>query len=160
MILSTREEPKFREEVIAVGISQISAGSATDVGGYEKEFGDKSQVDPPQFVVNDDRTPIEILKSLCAQGYIPSYCTACYRQGRTGDRFMALAKSGQIHNCCLPNAILTFKEFLIDYADDELKEIGEKTIEKNLKDITSEDTKKETIARLSRIENGERDLYF
>lgn len=160
MILSTREEPTFREEVISVGISQISAGSATDVGGYEKEFGDTSQVDPPQFVVNDDRTPIEILKSLCAKGYIPSYCTACYRQGRTGERFMALAKSGEIHNCCLPNAILTFKEYLIDYADDELKKIGNKTIEKNLEQITSEATKKETIARLSRIENGERDLYF
>lgn len=160
MILSTREEPKFREEVIAVGISQVSAGSATDVGGYEKEFGDKTQVDPPQFAVNDDRTPIEILKSLCSKGYIPSYCTACYRQGRTGERFMALAKSGEIHNCCLPNAILTFKEYLIDYADDELREIGKTTIETNLKKITSEATREETIARLARIEKGERDLYF
>lgn len=160
MIISTREEPNFREEVIAVGISQVSAGSCTDVGGYEDEYGNKTTAASSQFVVSDHRTPIEILKILCKQGYIPSYCTACYRQGRTGERFMSLAKGGNIHNCCLPNAIMTFKEFLIDYADDELKEIGAKTIEKSLKDITSDKAREETIKRLERIEAGERDLYF
>lgn len=160
MILSTREEPKFREEVIAVGISQVSAGSTTDVGGYKESHDNKGKQMSAQFSVNDTRTPMEILTSLCEQGYIPSFCTACYRQGRTGERFMSLAKTGNIHNCCLPNAIMTFKEFLIDYADANLKVLGQKTIEKNLKDITKEKVREETIKRLKRIEAGERDLFF
>ncbi|MBC2581332.1 [FeFe] hydrogenase H-cluster radical SAM maturase HydG [Clostridium sp. DJ247] len=160
MIVSTREEPKFREEIIAVGISQISAGSSVDVGGYEEEFGQRAKKKSAQFQVSDTRTPIEVLKKLCKDGYIPSYCTACYRQGRTGERFMSLAKTGNIHNVCLPNAIMTFQEFLLDYADDELKEIGQKTIEENFKHIESEKIKEETTKRLERIKSGERDLYF
>lgn len=160
MILSTREESGFRDEIIKVGISQVSAGSSVDVGGYEEEYGHSVKKSSSQFEVNDTRTPIEILKKLCKDGYIPSYCTACYRQGRTGERFMSLAKTGNIHNVCLPNAIMTFKEFLLDYADEELKEIGEKTIEENFKNIESEKIKEETLKRLARIENGERDLYY
>ena len=158
IILSTREEPVFREEVLAVGVSQISAGSCTGVGGYAEKELDLNE--KPQFEVGDHRSPMEIMRSLCQQGYIPSYCTACYREGRTGERFMALAKKGQIHNVCLPNALLTFKEYLLDYADEETKKIGEAAIEKNLKDIPNEAARKACEDKLSRIEMGERDLRF
>ncbi|WP_125152406.1 [FeFe] hydrogenase H-cluster radical SAM maturase HydG [Clostridium rectalis] len=160
MILSTREESKFRDEVIEVGISQISAGSCTGVGGYAKENSKDINDEKPQFQVGDRRSPIEIIKNLCKGGYIPSYCTACYREGRTGERFMSLAKSGQIHNVCQPNAILTFKEFLLDYGNDEVKSIGEETIKKALLEIPRENVKKSTLEKLKRIEQGERDLRF
>ncbi|TYP57414.1 2-iminoacetate synthase [Thermosediminibacter litoriperuensis] len=160
MILSTRERPDFREEVISVGISQISAGSCTGVGGYYDEISRRNQGSHAQFQVEDHRTPNEVLLSLCEQGYLPSYCTACYRSGRTGDRFMQLAKSGNIHNCCQPNAILTFKEFLMDYADPQLKELGEKVIKKSLEDIPNPTVKQKTLDRLARIEQGDRDLFF
>jgi len=160
MILSTREKPEFREEVISVGISQISAGSCTGVGGYHEEISKRENNTCYQFEIEDKRTPNEVLMSLCQQGYLPSYCTACYRKGRTGDRFMELAKSGNIHNLCQPNAILTFKEFLMDYADEKLKALGEKVIEKSLMDIPNETIKTKTIEKLKRIEEGERDLYF
>lgn len=160
MILSTREKPDFREEVISVGISQISAGSCTGVGGYHDEISKKEKNACYQFEVEDKRTPNEVLMSLCRQGYLPSYCTACYRMGRTGDRFMELAKTGNIQNLCQPNAILTFKEFLMDYADEKLKEIGEKVIQKSLMDIPNETIRKKTVEKLSRLERGERDLYF
>lgn len=157
IILSTREEPGFREEVIKLGVSQISAGSCTGVGGYkEHEEGN----DEPQFELADHRTPDEIIKTLCKQGYMPSYCTACYRTGRTGDRFMQFAKSGKIHNLCYPNAMMTFKEYLEDYADDELKALGNKVIEENLENIPHEKMREQTKDRLKRIENGTRDLFF
>lgn len=160
IILSTREEAEFREEVIKVGVSQVSAGSCVTVGGYNETYGEKTQSVATQFEAGDTRTPIEILKELCKDGYVPSYCTACYRQGRTGERFMSLAKTGNIQNVCLPNALMTFKEFLMDYADDELKEIGNNTIEKNFKKITSPEILKLTKERLEKIENGERDFYL
>lgn len=170
MILSTRERPGFRDEVMRVGISQISAGSCTGVGGYRKRgemaegVADSncgiSKGEAPQFAVDDHRSPDEILRSLCLAGYIPSYCTACYRQGRTGDRFMKLAKTGQIQNLCQPNAILTFKEYLMDYASVETRRVGEETIKAHLAVIPSEAVRRETEARLRRIEMGERDLYF
>ncbi len=159
MILSTRERPEFRDEIISVGISQISAGSCTGVGEYSKNL-QRIEEDSPQFAVDDHRSPDEILQNLCSSGYIPSYCTACYRQGRTGDRFMMLAKTGQIQNFCQPNAILTFKEYLIDYASDTTRKIGESTIRRHLKFIPNEAVRKETVDRLKRIEEGERDLYF
>ncbi|MCX7904464.1 MAG: [FeFe] hydrogenase H-cluster radical SAM maturase HydG [Caloramator sp.] len=162
MILSTREEPKFRDEVIGLGISQISAGSCTGVGGYVEEYKlhIHKEDEKPQFEVGDHRSPLEIIKSLCKGGYIPSYCTACYREGRTGERFMRLAKTGQIHNVCQPNAILTFKEFLLDYGDEEARRIGEETIKKALEEIPNERAREATIERLKRIEDGERDLRF
>lgn len=160
MILSTREPGNFRDEVISVGISQVSAGSCTDVGGYEETYGEHTKQISPQFELCDKRSPIEILKELCKKNYIPSYCTACYRKGRTGERFMSLAKTANIHNVCLPNALLTFKEFLMDYADTDLKVLGEKTINENLKYIDSPKIKEETIKRLNRISLGTRDLYF
>ena len=160
MILSTREPPSFRDEVLELGISQLSAGSCTGVGGYYKDIEKPAEESVGQFQIEDHRTTDEMLLSVCQSGYIPSFCTACYRQGRTGDRFMPLAKSGQIQNICQPNAILTFKEFLLDYASDETRRTGEKAIEAHLQEITNEKVRKETVERLKRLEAGERDLYF
>lgn len=154
MILSTRERSAFRDEVIHYGISQVSAGSRTGVGAYRKS----DEYD--QFAVDDHRTPDEVLLSLCESGYLPSYCTACYRQGRTGDRFMALAKTGEIQNVCLPNAILTFKEYLLDYANDELRTAVKSAIQSALNEIPSDKVRAETVDRLERLSSGERDLYF
>jgi 2-iminoacetate synthase len=161
MIISTREEPGFRDEIIALGISQISAGSCTGVGGYTKEQNIlKQQCDSPQFEVSDHRSPMEIIRSLCNAGYIPSYCTACYRKGRTGEIFMSFAKTGEIQEKCLPNAILTFKEYLLDYADDETRFIGERTIQNSLNEISSDIVRRLTEEMLDRIQKGERDLRF
>ena len=159
MILSTREDPVFRDQVLALGISQISAGSCTGVGGYVDEHR-LGQGGTPQFQVGDHRSPLEIIKSLAKGGYIPSYCTACYREGRTGDRFMQLAKSGQIQNVCQPNAILTFKEYQIDYGDEELKELGDALLSQHVNEIPKEPARRITLNRLERIMQGERDLRF
>ncbi|SMF46422.1 [FeFe] hydrogenase H-cluster radical SAM maturase HydG [Paenibacillus barengoltzii] len=164
MILSTREDSKFRDEVIKLGISQISAGSCTGVGGYTSTYGGEGQGrtcgDTAQFEVGDHRSPLEMIKSLCRDGYIPSYCTACYREGRTGDRFMRLAKSGQIHNICHPNALLTLQEYLLDYGDDEAREMGATLIKNNLRRIPKTSARDATLNRLQRLKEGERDLYF
>ncbi|MGW8957713.1 [FeFe] hydrogenase H-cluster radical SAM maturase HydG [Paenibacillus sp. NPDC055715] len=156
MILSTREEPEFRDRVIGLGVSQISAGSATGVGAYARQETN----DKPQFEVGDHRSPMEIIKSLCRGGYMPSYCTACYREGRTGDRFMELVKSGQIHNVCQPNSLLTFQEYLLDYGDEEARELGAAALRENLERIPRESTRRLTLEKLERLEAGERDLYF
>lgn len=158
IIMSTREETEFREEVMRVGVSQISSGSCTGVGGYADSQNENKQ--KPQFKVGDQRSPMQVIKDLCRDGYIPSYCTACYREGRTGDRFMRLAKTGQICNVCQPNALLTLKEFMLDYGDDEVKELGEKLIKEELNNIPNEKAKEAAIEKLKRIENGERDLRF
>jgi 2-iminoacetate synthase len=162
IILSTRERADLRQELLAAGISQISAGSCTGVGGYSRVCGAKSNGpgETAQFQVEDHRSPDEVLASLCAGGYIPSYCTACYRQGRTGDRFMALAKGGEIQNVCQPNAILTFQEFLEDYALPFTREIGEKTIQEHLAHIANPAVRATTVKRLQEIKAGRRDLYF
>lgn len=163
IILSTREGPAFRDELLSVGVSQISAGSCTGVGGYKEEYGGEAgreKVNTAQFNVEDHRSPDEVVQSICTSGYIPSFCTACYRRGRTGDRFMALAKSGQIGDICQPNAILTFQEYLVDYASPETREIAEKTIKEHLMLISSQSVRSETEMRLERISTGERDLYF
>ncbi|WP_425057747.1 Biotin synthase [Sporomusa carbonis] len=163
MILSTRESSELRDELIKYGISQISAGSCTGVGGYHqvyKEHEPNAAAKGLQFEVGDNRSPNQVISMLCQQGFIPSYCTACYRQGRTGDRFMSLAKSGEIQNVCLPNALLTFKEYLLDYADPQTREIGEATIEKHLASIPLAATRTATANRLKEIESGVRDLYF
>lgn len=161
MILSTREQPEFREEIIPLGISQISAGSCTGVGGYtnRQECSSENKSDS-QFVVGDHRHADEIIRWLCQTGYIPSYCTACYRQGRTGDRFMALAKTGEIQNCCQPNAILTFQEYLEDYASPTVREAGKQAITRHLDDIAGDEVRRETLRRLEEIKQGRRDLYF
>ena len=155
IILSTREEEEFREEVMALGVSQISAGSCTGVGGYTLETKQ-----PPQFEVSDDRQMDEILFSLCKSGYIPSFCTACYREGRTGDRFMQLAKSGQICNVCQPNALLTLEEYLQDYASSETAELGKTLIEEELAAIKNSKAREKTTEYLEKIRRGERDFRF
>ncbi len=160
MILSTREKAEFRDEAVELGISQLSAGSCTGVGGYHKDIEKKDEETTGQFQVEDQRTTDEVLRSVCESGYIPSFCTACYRRGRTGDNFMPLAKSGEIQNLCQPNAILTFKEFLLDYASEETREIGERTIKHHINEINNPKVREETIEKLKRLEKGERDLYF
>jgi len=162
MILSTRESAEFRNELLTVGISQMSAGSSVGVGGYAKKdvYIEDGVEEKPQFYLADHRKPIDVIKGLVKDGYIPSYCTACYREGRTGDRFMPLAKSGQISNCCLPNALLTFEEYLRDYADDELMEMGQSLIDKEINNIPSGRRRQRTLEYLNRIRNGERDLRF
>jgi 2-iminoacetate synthase len=157
MLLSTREKAAFRDEVIALGISQISAGSCTGVGGYHEEIAAGSQ---GQFQIEDHRSTDEMIRSTCRSGYLPSFCTACYRQGRTGDRFMRLAKSGQIQNVCQPNAILTFEEYLLDYAPPETKAEGDEAIRDHLNQIPNLKARAETEERLARLRQGERDLYF
>ena len=135
MIISTRESQQVREKVIGLGVSQISGASRTSVGGYSEE---ERPHDSEQFDVSDQRTLDEVVRWLMELGYIPSFCTACYREGRTGDRFMSLCKSGQILNCCHPNALMTLTEYLEDYASDETKKIGYKLIEDELKKIPGE----------------------
>ncbi len=157
MIVSTRETEEVREKIIRLGVSQISGGSRTSVGGYCEE---ERPHDTEQFDVSDNRTLDEVVNWLMRSGYIPSFCTACYREGRTGDRFMSLCKSGQIQNCCHPNALMTLKEFLMDYASEDTRKTGEKIIEKEIENIGSEKVKAIVRERLSRIENGERDFRF
>jgi 2-iminoacetate synthase len=162
MILSTRESVEFRKELLDIGISQMSAGSCVGVGGYAKrETTDKNGIEEkPQFNLADHRKPIDVIKGLVKDGYIPSYCTACYREGRTGDRFMPFAKSGQIHNFCLPNALLTFEEYLQDYADAELTEMGRSMIDREILTIPDAARRAKAAANLERIRGGERDLRF
>ncbi len=156
MIISTRESQKCRERVLHLGVSQISGGSRTSVGGYvEPEEEDSSQ-----FEVSDTRSLDEVVKWLMDLGYIPSFCTACYREGRTGDRFMSLCKSGQIQNCCHPNALMTLKEYLEDYACPETKEVGDVLIQKEITNIPKEKVRQIVVERLEKIANGERDFRF
>ena len=152
MIISTREK------VLDLGISQISGGSRTSVGGYAEE--EKVEENSAQFDVSDRRTLDEVVNWLLKLGYIPSFCTACYREGRTGDRFMSLVKTGQIANCCHPNALMTLKEYLEDYASPETKERGLKLIEKELANIERDKTREICIRNLQDIENGKRDFRF
>ena len=139
MIVSTRESQACRERVLHLGVSQISGGSRTSVGGYvEPEAEDDNSA---QFDVSDNRSLDEVVNWLMHLGYIPSFCTACYREGRTGDRFMSLCKSGQIQNCCHPNALMTLKEYLMDYASEDTRKIGLKLIEKEIPNVPREKTR-------------------
>ena len=160
MILTTREPQGYREEVVALGISQVSAGSCTGVGGYADAGKLDAKEQKPQFEPLDHRSPNAVLKALLEDGYIPSYCTACYREGRTGDRFMSLAKTGQIGNVCQANAILTFQEYIDDYGDDELRELGGKAIARELNAIPNAARQQKAREYLDRIRAGERDLRF
>lgn len=158
MIVSTRENQKCRERVLQLGISQISGGSRTSVGGYvEPEPEDQKS---EQFDVMDNRTLDEVVCWLMEQKHVPSFCTACYRAGRTGDRFMSLCKSGQIQNCCHPNALMTLKEYLMDYAGPHTKELGETLIQAELQNIPKEQVRKIVEENLSKIEQGSRDFRF
>ncbi|MEK7097476.1 MAG: [FeFe] hydrogenase H-cluster radical SAM maturase HydG, partial [Patescibacteria group bacterium] len=154
MIISTRERPEVRAKAFEIGISQTSAGSRTSPGGYGKEE------ELAQFHTQDHRSTDQMVESLLRQGFLPSFCTACYRKGRTGETFMNIAKPGDIHNFCRPNAILTFKEYLEDYASETVKGLSEAIVNKYLDEITDEDVKKQTLVRMKMIAAGDRDLYF
>ncbi len=158
MIISTRESKECRERVLHLGVSQISGGSRTSVGGYVEEESEDDN--SSQFDVSDNRTLDEIVHWLIDMGYIPSFCTACYREGRTGDRFMSLCKSGQIQNCCHPNALMTLKEYLVDYASEETRKAGLVQIEKELDNIPKEKVREIVKHHLKEIENGKRDFRF
>lgn len=158
MIVSTRESKEVRDKIIRLGVSQVSGGSKTSVGGYyAPEPEDECS---EQFDVSDTRTLDEVINWLMSKEYIPSFCTACYREGRTGDRFMSLCKSGQIQNCCHPNALMTLKEYLVDYASPETCKLGNELIMKELANIPNEKVRQIVVERLSKIEQGDRDFRF
>ena len=158
MIISTRESQKVREKVLELGISQISGGSRTSVGGYAEE--EPEEESSAQFDVSDHRSLDEVVKWLMDLGYVPSFCTACYREGRTGDRFMQLCKAEQIHNCCLPNALMTLKEYLEDYASPATKATGERIIAEQLQNIPNLRARAVVEQHLAEIEQGQRDFRF
>ena len=159
MIISTRESQEVREKVLPLGVSQISGASRTSVGGYA-EPETKEEVTSEQFDVSDQRTLDEVVNWLIKLGYIPSFCTACYREGRTGDRFMELCKNMQILNCCHPNALMTLKEYLEDYASEETRKIGMELIEKELENIPNPKVKKTASDHIHDIAEGKRDFRF
>ena len=158
MIISTRESAKCRERLLHLGVSQISGGSKTSVGGYFNPMPEAE--DSAQFDVSDRRSLDEVIKWLMELGYLPSFCTACYGSGRTGDRFMEICKSQQIHNFCHPNAIMTLKEYLEDYASSETKVVGEKLIEKEVETLENPQIKDTVIEDLAKIHSGERGFKF
>jgi iron-only hydrogenase maturation rSAM protein hydG len=158
IIISTRESQKSREEVLKIGVSQISGGSKTSVGGYEKD--ENIDENSRQFDVDDNRTLDEVVNWLLKLGYVPSFCTACYRAGRTGDRFMRLAKSGQIVNVCQPNSLMTLNEYLIDYAKDETKILAQNVIDSELELIPKEKVKNIAKDYIVQMESGKRDFRF
>jgi len=155
MILSTRESAEMRRELFHLGVSQVSAGSRTNPGGYND-----CNPENGQFTLRDTRPTPVIIKDMMKEGFIPSFCTGCYRLGRTGKDFMKLAKPGLIQNFCQPNALLTLQEYLEDYADKEAKYIGAGLIKKEADNIKSLRIKEEFFKKLERIKNGKRDLYF
>jgi len=157
LILSTRETKEIREELINQGVSQISAGSKTDVGGYHEEH---VEYEHDQFELSDERTVLEVNKDLIKRGLIPSYCTACYRKGRTGDRFMELAKKGTIGLICEPNALMTLTEYILDYGDKDLKENGLAFVREHAETIKNQKVKDKLKENIERIVSGERDLFF
>lgn len=156
IIMSTRESEKTRGECLKLGVSQISGGSSTSVGGYVE----KEEENSAQFEVNDTRTMDEIVNWLLTLGYIPSFCTACYREGRTGDRFMRLVKSGAIAHVCHPNAIMTLKEYLEDYASEDTRTKGEKMIKEEVELLQNDDVKRIVKEHLSELHDGKRDFRF
>lgn len=158
MIISTRESQKCRERVLHLGVSQISGGSRTSVGGYVE--AEPEEENSAQFDVSDTRSLDEVVNWLMRLGYIPSFCTACYREGRTGDRFMSLCKRGQIQNCCHPNALMTLKEYLEDYASEDTKRIGEELIAREIEKVPREKTREIARRHLEEIANGQRDFRF
>ena len=158
MIISTRESQKVREKVLQLGVSQISGGSRTSVGGYVEP--EPEEENSAQFDISDHRSLDEIVNWLTEMGFIPSFCTACYREGRTGDRFMSLLKSGQISNCCQPNALMTLKEYIMYYASEDTNKNAEALIEKEIENVTNPKVKDIAKERLKMIEEGKRDFRF
>lgn len=158
MIISTRESAKSRARLLELGISQISGGSRTSVGGYVNE--ETPEENSSQFDIADHRSLDEVVEWLLDLGHIPSFCTACYREGRTGDRFMTLLKNGQISNCCLPNALITLKEYIRDYASPATREKAEAMIKRLLEDVPNERVRNKAVEYLAKIDEGERDFRF
>lgn len=158
MIISTRESRKSRERVLKLGVTQISGGSKTSVGGYDEP--ELEEDNSTQFDTSDKRTLDEVVNWLVDLGHVPSFCTACYREGRTGDRFMQLLKSGQIVNCCHPNALMTFKEYLLDYASEETKKKGETLIKEEIEKVPNEKVKNKAKDYINNLEEGKRDFRF
>lgn len=158
MIISTRESQRSREKVLELGVSQLSGGSRTTVGGYaHPELPEENSA---QFDISDNRTLDEIVAWLLRLGYVPSFCTACYREGRTGDRFMSLVKTGQIANCCVPNALMTLKEYLEDYASPETRALASEMIEKEIEKTPNPTIRRRALENLKRIAEGKRDFRF
>ena len=157
MIISTRESQQARERLLHLGISQISGGSRTTVGGYQEKIRPQ---DTAQFDVSDQRSLDEVVRWLMEMDYIPSFCTACYRAGRTGDRFMSLCKNGEIQNCCHPNALMTLKEYLVDYASPETRKIGLELIHREINHIPRKLVHDRVVQYLEEIEQGARDFRF
>ncbi|MEW8972849.1 MAG: [FeFe] hydrogenase H-cluster radical SAM maturase HydG [Tissierellaceae bacterium] len=156
IILSTRESHEMRREVIEYGVSQVSAGSCTGVGGYKE----REEKDTSQFLVSDSRKPFEVIRELIECGHIPSYCTACYRMGRTGDRFMQLAKTGEIQNVCHPNALMTLVEYAVDYGDKELQSLVDSIVDRELLNIKADKIRELVRDNIGKIKEGKRDLYL
>jgi 2-iminoacetate synthase len=159
MIISTRESVDMRSEAFSLGITQTSAGSRTSPGGYGPKAGEREE-ETEQFRVADHRSPDAVIRSICELGYLPSFCTACYRRGRTGKDFMDLAKPGDIQGLCHPNALLTFQEYLEDYAAGETRDLGAGQIQEHLLGIADPELRRETESRLKEILKGKRDLFF
>ena len=158
MIMSTRESQEMRARGLHLGISQISGASKTSVGGYDHE--EPEEENSAQFEIDDNRTLDEVVKWLMDMDYLPSFCTACYREGRTGDRFMTLCKNGQIQNCCHPNALMTLKEYLVDYASEETRKVGEDLIARELPNIPKDKVRAIAEEYIKEIEHGKRDFRF
>ncbi len=159
MILTAREKPQVRREVLPLGISQIDAGTRIGVGGYRKSMGNQFP-DREQFQLGDTRSLDDVIRETCQMGDIPSLCTACYRAGRTGEHFMGLAKSSFVRNFCIPNAICSLKEYLLDYASEETRQVGERMIQKYIPEIKDPKTREYVISALAKLENGERDQFI
>lgn len=157
IILSTRETQETRKQLIHHGVSQLSAGSCTGVGGYKES---EKQEEIKQFEIADERSPLQVIKDLVEDGFIPSYCTSCYRMGRTGDRFMSLAKSGEIQHVCQPNALMTLKEFTLDFGDEALKAKVDAFIELEIEKIKRSDIKQIVIKGLEDLSAGKRDIFL
>ena len=160
LILTARENAELRRECMNLGVSQIDAGTQIELQGYTKHNKAEQDLTKEQFKIGDSRSLDEVMRELMAVGFIPSFCTGCYRLGRTGEHFMEFAKPGFIHNFCTPNALLTLKEYLEDYASDETKKVGIALIEKELQQINLGNAKDTIKDRLQKIDDGERDLYY
>jgi 2-iminoacetate synthase len=159
MIISTRESPGMRAQAFSLGISQTSAGSRTSPGGYGAG-GEGEDEARAQFQIVDHRSPGEVIRSIWELGYLPSFWTACYRRGRTGKGFMEMAKPGDIQHLCRPNAVLTFKEYLLDYALEETRRVGEETLAHHLEEISDPGLEEKTRQQMQKIQEGKRDVYF
>jgi 2-iminoacetate synthase len=160
MILTAREPEYIRKEVLQYGCSQVDAGTKIEIGAYAEKFKKSQELDKEQFLINDSRSLNEVIDELLDGGYLPSFCTACYRLGRTGEHFMEFSVPGFIKRFCSSNAILTLAEYLMDYAPKHTSDKGWKVIEQNLKDLNGFQNVDEVKSRIERIKHGERDLYF